>query len=343
VVALGVVVVVVGVLLVSWTVVDAAPTTLPAANPQRPALIVEPSVTRPDPSITWDPALRRYLLIGTQGLEATLPLWTSRSVEGPWTFAGNILKAPPSWASTEFRLWSPAMADINGVWTIWEAAGLAHGPQFCLFRATASEATGPYVADPGPPTWCFDLKTGGSIDPQPVEDGSGQWWLLFKQDRNQLSLPTTIDSVRLGVDGLPTGPMHVLLTADQPWQHGLIEAPGMIQDPVTKRWWVTFSAGKFSGGDRSDVYQPGESTNYQIVAAPCRGPGGPCTMSDLVHLVSSNQQGTGPGEQSVFVDADGVTWMAYNPIAPFLAPAHRPMALVRIGFTSRGVPYAARP
>ena len=60
-------------------------------------------------------------------------------------------------------------------------------------------------------------------------------------------------------------------------------------------------------------------------------------------LVASNDQGQGPGEQSLFVDLDGRLWMAYSPLAQdYTTASSRPVALARIGLSDAG-PYLADP
>lgn len=305
---------------------------LPRANPASPALILDAFTMRADPSVTWDPKVKKYRMYTTELWNAHVPMWLADEPTGPWTWAGDALPTTPSWASDDFRLWTPEVANINGVWTLWGSAGVKDSPSLCLYRATGPTAAGPFVPDAGPARWC-DVASGGAIDPQMIKDDAGDWWLIFKVNRNVIGLRTGLGSMRIGADGLPTGAVHPLLEADQPWQHDLIESPGFIQDPVTKRWWLTYSGGKFAG----------ETTNYGVAAVPCVGPGGPCFGQFLVPLVATNLQGAGPGEQSVFIDTRGGTWMAYNPIAPFVAPDNRPLALVRIGFDERGIPYVAAP
>jgi beta-xylosidase len=313
---------------------QARPPTTPlvGADHDHPALIVDPTEFRPDPSIIWDPEVQRYRMYGSMRLDGRVPMWVSDHVEGPWTWAGDALSRPPDWAAAGGVLWTPEVTRINGVWTLWGSAGMHDNPAVCMYRATGPTAAGPFTPDPGPSPYC-DISVGGTIDPQAVRDDDGTWWLVFKINSNVYGQRTELDVSRLSADGHLTGPVTTLVTAELPWMKDLIEAPAFVRDPVTRRWWLTFSAGKFSG----------DTANYRIAAVPCDGPGGPCDMSALVTLVSTNEQGVGPGEQSVLIDLDGGTWLSYNPSAPFVASNDRPLALVRLGFNDAGVPYAARP
>lgn len=310
------------------------PATKPApADPDNPGIIVDPTVMRADPSVTWDPDTRKYRMYTTQLWNANVPMWVSDKVEGPWEWAGDALPKPPEWASDDFRLWTPEVSNIHGVWTLWATAGVKDSKALCLYRATGPSAAGPFVAEPGPAKWC-DVSVGGAIDPQTIKDDAGDWWLIYKVNRNVYGNRTGLAAMRLGADGLPTGAAQPLLEATEPWQHDLVEAPGFIRDPGTGKWWLTYSGGKI---------EPDGSTNYQVSAVPCAGPAGPCFAQFRVSLLKTNKQGAGPGEQSTFVDTEGNTWMSYNPVAPFVAPDSRPLALVRVAFDDKGVPYVARP
>jgi hypothetical protein len=162
---------------------------------------------------------------------------------------------------------------------------------------------------------------------------NGEWWLLCKTDGDAVGQPTTFLSQRIGRDGLPYGPRFTLLTADQGWESGTIEAPNLIQNPGTGQWWLVFSAGNFD---------PGRPT-YGIVTAPCDGPQGPCHIESVIHLVSRNFQGAAPGEEYAFVDPTGQIWIAYNPGGPFDPPNLRPLALVKLEFDTQGQPYVVTP
>ncbi|MEY2420412.1 MAG: hypothetical protein QOI95_479 [Acidimicrobiaceae bacterium] len=301
------------------------------ADVSRPAAIIDPEVFRADPFLMSDPVAHKYRMFTTQDVSGHVPMWVADDVLGPWTFAGEALPVPPQWASDDFRLWAPEVANIDGLWTLWGSAGVKDTPAVCLYRAIGPSPAGPFVVDSGPPKLC-DVSDGGAIDPHMVRDDTGAWWLAFKPNRNVYARRTRIDVVRLDPHGLPTGAVISLIEADEPWMHDLMESPSFVMDPVAKRWWLVFSAGYFSG----------DATNYRIAAVPCAGPGGPCSSQEIVTLVASNDQGTGPGEQSLFTDVDGSIWMAYNPIAPFI-PSGRPLALVRLAFDEAGLPYAARP
>ena len=311
-------------------------TTLLPANPAAPALILDPSYTRPDPFLTWYPAKHEYVLATSSTIYAHVPLWTSTSITGPWNFAGDALPALPAWASRgTTATWKPSIVDINGVWTLWGATAYPSGGSLCLYRATGPSPLGPFTVDTSPavsPAAFCPISSGGSIDPEPTRARDGTWWLSWKYNGNVTGQQTALLSVQLGADGEPTGPIHTLLTSDQPWEASMLEAPSFVEDQVTGTWWLTFSAGDF-----------GTPNTYQVAAVPCASLAGPCNDADAVHLISTNAQGTGPGEQSTFTAFNSAMWMVYNPDGPFVDPSDRPLAEVRLGFNTAGLPYIGDP
>ncbi len=301
----------------------------PPASANAPGLVVDPTVTRADPAIIWDPEFRVYRMYNTETVFAYAPEWQSLKVTGPWTYVGDALLALPAWRGPLFTTWAPEVQDVAGVWTMWGSTEDTQG-NLCLFRATARTAAGPFVVDPRRVP--CDPTTNGEIDPTLVES-AGQWWLVDKTNGNGVGKPTTFLSQRIGPDGMPTGPTFTLLTSDQPWEQGMIEAPSLIQSPSRKQWWLVFSAGSF------DPQNP----TYQIYAIPCAGPEGPCRIADVVKLVGRSPQGAAPGEEYAFRGPDGQAWIAYNPDGFFVAPTLRPLALVKLDFDDLGTPYVMTP
>lgn len=301
----------------------------PPASATAPALVVEPGVTRADPSITWDPQAQVYRMYATETWDAHVPEWESPSLTGPWHYLGEALPALPAWHGEPFTTWAPEVQDVNGVWTLW-ASTADQQANFCPFRATARTAAGPFTVDPRRPPCDADLN--GDIDPS-MAHVSGQWWLLEKTNGNGVGKPTSFLSQRIGPDGMPTGPRVTILTSDQPWEQGMIEAPNLVSNPATGQWWLVFSAGS---------YDPADPT-YQIYTVPCGGPQGPCHSDRVVRLIGPNAQGAAPGEQFTFDAVDGQAWIAYNPGAYFAPPINRPLALVKLDFDDGGTPYVVTP
>jgi beta-xylosidase len=299
------------------------------ASSYAPALIVDPTIPRPDPAIIWDPESKVYRMYTSETFNGFVPEWRSGSPTGPWTFVRDALPVQPTWAANSFSTWAPEVADVNGVWTMWGSAAISSvSPTYCLYRATAKTAAGPFVPDSR--RLPCDIALSGDIDPTMVHD-SDQWWLVYKTNANGVGLPDSFISIRIGPDGWVSGPSHVAMTATAPWEAGMIEAPSLVEN--RGQWWVIFSVGD------PFIAEP----TYHIAAAPCDGPAGPCHISAVVSLVTTNLQGNGPGEQAVFTDAAGQPWIAYNPSGFSRPRDRRPLALVRLGFDHEGDPYVITP
>jgi hypothetical protein len=301
----------------------------PPASSNVPGLVVDPTIMRADPSITWDPESRVYRMYTSETWFAHTPEYESPKVTGPWRYVGDALPALPAWHGPPFSTWAPEVQDVDGAWTLWASAADPQGT-LCLFRATASTAAGPFTIDPRRVP--CDTDVNGDLDPSPVKV-SGQWWLLEKSNGIAVGKATTFLSQRIGPDGIPFGPRFTLLVSDQPWEMGQIEAPSFIQNPTTKQWWLVFSAGGI------DLDNP----SYRIYTTPCDGPQGPCHIGSVVKLVSRNAQGMAPGEEYAFDASDGQAWIAYNPGAYFAPPQNRPLALVKLDFNDQGGPYVVTP
>jgi beta-xylosidase len=204
-------------------------------------------------------------------------------------------------------------------------------PTQCIGVATAAEAVGPYV--PAAEPIVCQLERGGSIDPRTFRDADGQLWLHWKSDDNRDTEGTstsTLYAQRLSADGtaLEGEPARVL-EVTQPWEGRIVEAPQMIE--AAGRLWLFYSANWFN--------QPA----YAIGVAECETPAGPCSKPFDRPWLSSNAQGEGPGEASLFLDLQGRWRMVYAPVAQqFRDETDRPIALATVGFDATG-PYLAEP
>jgi hypothetical protein len=120
-----------------------------------------------------------------------------------------------------------------------------------------------------------------------------------------------------------------ILGPTQSWEGSIVEAPDMIEAWGT--YWLFFSGNWYY------------SSSYGIGVAACQTPFGPCADVNPAPFLGSNLQGSGPGEESLFVDGADV-WLVYNPFqsndpGPVIP---RPAVMTRLGFTPQG-PYLAAP
>lgn len=320
-----------------------SPTTLPPpANSAAPAHIVTSGRDLPDPFVLT--TRHGYYLYSSQSGFTSAPVSVATSkVLDHWGPSQAALAMDPPWATFGYT-WSPDVRQIRGRYvmyfdamattSLFDDAALPgfQGRAQCIGTATSSSPLGPFTPQAQPLTCQFDEH--GAIDPRTFVSPRGELWLDWKSDDNAVlasTAPTKIYAQRLSADGLDlVGTATVLLQADEPWQDDdhIIEAPDMVAADGT--YWLFYSGGWFN--------QP----SYGIGVARCAGPAGPCTDMSTLPWLGSNAQGSGPGEESLFVDHDGTTWMVFSPwFYGYAGVTLRPVALAQVAFGPFG-PYLAR-
>jgi beta-xylosidase len=222
---------------------------------------------------------------------------------------------------------------VGSHYVLWFSAPLqSSGPTLtkCIGEAVSSSPYGPYR--PAPRPLVCQLNHLGSIDPRSFVDPQGRLWLLWKSDDNADVNGTTHSTIwvqRLAADGQTLiGSPTALLTADQSWEGRIVEAPDMVY--AAGHDWLFYSGNWFN--------EPA----YAIGVAECASPAGPCVKPLSTPWLSSNEQGSGPGEESIFSEG-GSWWMLYAPNAiAYQASNPRPVALLHLSFDRFG-PYALAP
>jgi hypothetical protein len=305
----------------------------PTADPAAPGTFIDFGGDQTDPFVLAEDGTY-YLFTSRQalGAGANVPVRTA-AVVGHWGPVTDAMPELPAWAQPGWA-WAPDVHRFGDHDVLYFTA-LVRGSSpaiMCIGAAVGTRITGPYVALPAPIVCQF--LAGGSIDARTFEDADGQTYLLWKSDQNAVShvTPTQIYSQPLSTDGLHVlGRATQIFGPDEPWQGEIVEAPDLVQ--VAGAYFLFYSGYWFN--------QPG----YAIGAAPCAGPLGPCADTSRAPLLGSNEQGSGPGEESVFADARGI-WLVYAPFhssfVPLLTPP-RPATVARLGFDNGGVYVAATP
>ncbi len=64
------------------------------ASSYAPALIVDPTIARPDPAIIWDPEAKVYRMYTSDTFIGFVPEWESSSPAGPWSFVRDRASRP---------------------------------------------------------------------------------------------------------------------------------------------------------------------------------------------------------------------------------------------------------
>lgn len=261
---------------------------------------------------------------------------------GHWGPIAEAIPKLPAWAvpaSKGAYTWAPYVAHVEGRYVMYFASQIVdHTPTtHCIGVATSTSPGGPFVPVDGGPLVC-QTSLGGDIDAQLFVDPQGPRgpdhpdYLVWKSDNNNLpgSGPTTIWAAPMSDNGLSfTGKPDVIFRPDEAWEKPVLEAPQMVRAPDGSDWLF------FSGG--TGFY----SSRYAMGAVECKGPLGGCHGERKGPLVSSNAQGAGPGEETIFVANDGSVWVLYSPWhTGDIAALLRPVEAVRIGWDSDG-PYVA--
>ncbi len=304
------------------------PVLLAQANASAPARIVTPGIDSPNPFVlqvgaTYYMYSSQYSIFGPN-----IPLRSS-GVLTSWSSDTDAMPNPPAWVERGYT-WSPDVRRVGDHYVMWFSGALAGRAPLtkCIGVATSASPRGPFVGLAAP-TIC-QLDHNGDIDPRTFRTQDGSLWLDWKSDDNADVNGTSHSSIyaqRLAANGQAlVGAATVILTADQPWEGRIVEAPQMIEHDGG--YWLFYSANWFN-----EPY-------YGIGVAECQGPAGPCHKYLDRPWLSSNAQGSGPGEASLFTGATG-TWILYSPTAVhYRTYTARPVALARVGFGPFG-PYLA--
>jgi len=206
-----------------------------------------------------------------------------------WTQAGWIFPAGtgPSWASGNY--WAPELHVIGGQHVAYFAA--LDGAHNAVGVATAPSVLGPYT-DRGTP---LVARSTSVIDPHAFVAPNGAPYLYFKLE----GAPDTIWGHGLTGDGtaLVPGSSTQLLAADATWEHGVVEAPWMIESAGT--YYLMYSGGAYC------------NSTYAVGVARGASPLGPFAKRSAP-ILPSGTNWVGPGHNSVTVGPDGLTYIVYH-------------------------------
>jgi hypothetical protein len=254
----------------------------------------------PDPDvITVGSAYYGY---ATNSVAGNIQIITSTDLTH-WTAVGDALPSLPTWATPD-ETWAPTVMQIGATFVLYYAvrvAGPGGGGAECISVATATQPQGPFADSSTGPVEC-QPNLGGSIDPSLFTDATGTPYLVWKS--NGGGGTSAIWSQQLDAAGTAFAPATTptqLLVPDQSWEGGVIEAPDMVM--VGGRYLLFYSGNSWKTAD------------YAVGVATCVGPVGPCTKLPGP-ILASDAGMKGPGGESVFVDASGVLWIAFDAWAP---------------------------
>ncbi|MBO0731298.1 MAG: family 43 glycosylhydrolase, partial [Acidimicrobiaceae bacterium] len=336
--------------------VDPSQPKLAAANPERPGVtIATAKFDLPDPYLfPWGdkyylyvstafgtpPSMNIPVLVAPRPPNIPRPASANPAALAHWGPVRDALPTLPAWArpapgTAGRKVWAPDVVRHDGRFLLYFAAAVRNGPSplsHCLGVATANTPEGPFVPVPGPPIVC-QLALGGDIDPQFFVDPNGPegpahpYYLIWKSDNNVLPNlgQDTAWAAPLRNGGLAlSGPAVPILTVHQAWEQPFLEAPQMVKAP-NGSYWLVFSTG-------SGFWLPGSALGI----AQCAGPLGPCRDARTSPLIGSNAQGSGPGEETVYVSPTSGVWILYSPWSTGTLAPYRPVEAAHLSWNSQG-------
>ena len=249
-----------------------------------------------------------YVLFGTDDRPDHIPTAQAVSLDA-WHRGPDALPELPGWANPDpdYSLtWAPAVRETAGGYLMYVSVQEAASGRECIAVVVARAAVGPYRDALGAPLVC-QRELGGSIDPSVAADPAGGLHLVWKNDGNCCRLPSSLWAQDLTADGLRlTGSAQRLLTADQPWQGGIVENPALLR-ATQGGWWLFYSGNRF------------DSPAYATGLAYCPTLGGGCRETSDRPFLAGTATEFSPGGLDFFRDDRGASWASF---ATWNRPAH---------------------
>jgi arabinan endo-1,5-alpha-L-arabinosidase len=248
-----------------------------------------------------DPAIvtagMAYVLFGTDDPPDHIPTATSTDLAA-WVHGPDAVPTLPSWADPDRRdalTWAPTVAVVGGRDLLYLSVHDTAADRQCIAVLAAHTPLGPYTDARGSPLVC-QVPLGGSIDPSVVDDHGLH--LVWKSDGNCCGLPAALWEQDLRADGLAvTGQPHRLLTADRPWQGGIVENPALLR--ASRGWWLFYSGNRFN------------VAAYATGLAWCPTLEGPCRETGSGPFLAGTPTEFSPGGLDFFRDRHGRLWAAF--------------------------------
>ncbi|HUB51418.1 MAG TPA: family 43 glycosylhydrolase, partial [Terracidiphilus sp.] len=246
-----------------------------------------------------------------------------------WTYDGNAFAGLPTWANIGgASLWAPAIKYFNNQYYLYYAASETSlaGNGSAIGVGTSSSPSGPFV-DSGNPvvepelaTNCCSGSYRSTIDPDEIEDASGQRYILFGSFTGGLYVRT------LSPDGLTSDKSSEQQVAvDNRYEGG--------------NWW--YHDGYYYLFASSTNCCNGPLSGYGVFAGRAATPFGPYVDAQGISMLAVNPGGTpvirmngnsviGPGGNVIFEDESGQDYMLYHGIL-----SASPYYAGDVGYTAR--------
>ena len=247
----------------------------------------------PDPNVL--PVAGGYYIYSTNRRDLNVPMLFSPDLE-QFTLLGDAMPTLPRWARPGLT-WAPEVSTVHGQYRLYFTARLKGTRTQVIGVAVSHQPQGPFVATKRPLIQM--LEFGGAIDPAVLHAPDGREYVYWKNDGNAAGQPTYLWGAALSLDGLTLAGTPVrLLAATESWEHGLVEAPQVVEHRGT--YHLLYSCADF--GDDS----------YAIGHARGEHPLGPFEKTREAPILASYGQVAGPGHSHAFRNAVGEWQLAYH-------------------------------
>ncbi len=229
-----------------------------------------------------------------------------------WTYNSNAFSGLPRWTSANLQsLWAPAIKYFNGHYYLYYATpesnlpgnnGSAIGVGISTSPAGPFVDSGGPVVDGSPATNCCAGYYRSTIDPDEIQDSSGQRWIIFG------SFTGGIFVRKLSADGLTSDLSSELQIAiDNRYEGG--------------NWW--FHQGYYYLFASATNCCNGPLSGYGVFVGRSTSPAGPYLDAQGISMAAINGGGTpvikmngnsviGPGGNVIFTDEAGQDYILYH-------------------------------
>jgi arabinan endo-1,5-alpha-L-arabinosidase len=246
-----------------------------------------------------------------------------------WNYVGNAFSGMPSWANVSgASLWAPAIKYFNGQYYLYYAASATSlaGNGSAIGVGTSASPAGPFT-DAGTPVVAPALATNccagsyrSTIDPDEIQDASGQRYILFGSFNGGLYVRN------LSADGLTSdATSETQVAVDNRYEGG--------------NWW--FQGGYYYLFASSTNCCNGPLSGYGVFVGRATTPMGPYLDAQGISMLATNPGGTpvikmngnsviGPGGNVLFTDESGQDYILYHGIL-----SSSPYYAGDVGYTAR--------
>lgn len=262
--------------------------------PAVPRILHLPTEDLPDPNVL--PVQGGYFVYSTNSAGTHVPVVFSRDLTD-FTLLGDAMPMLPRWVQPGYT-WAPDVVQIGGHFALYFTARLRGSRTQVIGVATSDRPEGPFVGTEGGPLVSM-LDGGGAIDASVLSTSGGQHYLYWKNDGNAVKKATHLWGAELTTDGLSlASEPRRLLSASEPWEGGLVEAPQVIEEGGV--YHLLYSCAAFF------------DESYAVGHAIGPTPLGPFDKTRTAPILASHGPVAGPGHSHAFRTAAGHWHLAYH-------------------------------